>query len=308
MKEKLNIDMRRVTLKQLRVLAALLRHGTVAKAARSLHVSAPAVSQQLQILKSVTGMPLVERTEQGLQPTDVGQKLLDAINRIELTLADAADELEALLGIDAGRLSVGVVSTAKYFAPKVLVEFAKEHPNVDIKLKVGNRKEIIQAMKNYELDMSITGRPPKDFSVDKAVIGDHPHVIIAPVSHPLASRKRLKLIDLSQDKFLLREDGSGTRLLMQRLFRKAGLNPNLGMEIGSNETIKQAVMAGLGIALISAHTISAEVDDQRLAILNVSGMPVVRKWYVVKQKSKKLLPAAKAFWDFMEKSGADYFP
>lgn len=308
MKEKLKIDMRRVTLKQLRVLAALIKQGTVAKAARSLHVSAPAVSQQLQLLKGVTGMPLVERNEDGLRATEVGQILLDSIHKIELSLIDASDALEGLLGIDAGRLSVGVVSTAKYFAPFALVEFAKKYPNVDIKLKVGNREEIIQAMKNFELDMAITGRPPKDFSVNKAIIGDHPHVIICPTDHPLIERKRLSLADLSEDKFLLREEGSGSRLLMQRLFRKAGLNPNLGMEIGSNETIKQAVMAGLGIALISSHTISAELKDKRLGVLSVSGMPVVRTWYVVKQKSKKLLPAAEAFWEFIAHKGSEFFP
>ena len=156
--------------------------------------------------------------------------------------------------------------------------------------------------------MAITGRPPKDFTVNKALIGDHPHVIIAAPDHPLVKRKRLSLDDLSEDKFLLREDGSGSRLLMQRIFRSSGLNPNLGMEIGSNETIKQAVMAGLGIALISSHTISAEVEDKRLAILKVKEMPVVRKWYVVKQKTKKLLPAAQAFWDFIATHGSDFFP
>jgi LysR family transcriptional regulator for metE and metH len=152
------------------------------------------------------------------------------------------------------------------------------------------------------------GRPPLDYAVEQAVIGDHPHIIVGPADHPLARRKRVALTDLADETFLLREQGSGTRGLMQRLFADAGLSPNLGMEIGSNETIKQAVIAGLGIALISAHTVSAEIADGRLAVLPVKGLPIVRQWFVVRPQDKRLLPAAQALWDFLAASGAAYLP
>jgi len=207
-----------------------------------------------------------------------------------------------------GCVSVGGVSTAKYFAPLVLAAFAKTHPNVEIRLQIGNREETISALQSHDLDFAIMGRPPEDSAVEETVIGDHPHIIVGPADHPLARRRRIALADLADEPFLLREQGSGTRLLMQRIFAAAGLSPNLGMEIGSNETIKQAVMAGLGIALISAHTVSVELRDGRLAAFKVEGLPIMRKWLVVRQSNKRLLPAAQALWDFFSTSGANFLP
>jgi len=253
-------------------------------------------------------MPLVERTDDGLQPTDGGQEMLTAATRIHAALFECGEALETLRGVDGGRVSVSVIGTAKYFAPRALAAFAKKHPNVEMRLQIGNREETILALRNYDSDFAIMGRPPEDFEVDNSVIGDHPHIIVAPPDHPLARRKRMTFADLAEETFLLREQGSGTRLLMQRLFSDAGLNPNLGMEIGSNETIKQAVMAGLGVALISAHTVSAEIHDGRLVAFKVKGLPIVRQWFVVKRRQKRLLPAAKTLWDFLATSGAEFLP
>ncbi len=300
--------MQRITLKQLRALAATANSGTVTGAAHALNVTPPAVTLQLRLLEEGAGLPLLERTKKGRRLTDGGRELLATANRVEAALVECDEALEALRGMDGGRVSVAVVSTAKYFAPRALAAFAQEHPKVEVKLRVGNREETIAALRSYEVDFAITGRPPQDSEVEKTVIGDHPHVIVGPENHPLAHRKRIDLKDLAEETFLLREQGSGTRLLMQRLFSDAGLSPNLGMEMGSNETIKQAVMAGLGIALISAHTISAEVADGRLAAFNVRGLPVVRQWFVVKHHDKRLLPAAQALWDFFVTSGADFLP
>jgi LysR family transcriptional regulator for metE and metH len=243
-----------------------------------------------------------------VRPTEGGRELLAAGARIEAALGECGEALEALAGMDGGRVSVGVVSTAKYFAPRALAAFAKAHPNVEIRLQVGNRAETISALRSFDLDFAVTGRPPGDFEVEKDVIGDHPHIIVGPPDHALARRKRIALADLGKEAFLVREQGSGTRLLMQRLFAEAGLSPEIGMEIGSNETIKQAVMAGLGIAFISAHTVSAEIEDGRLAALNVNGLPVVRQWFVVKQREKRLLPAAQALWSFLATSGVRFLP
>lgn len=287
---------------------AVVRTGTVSRAAETLNVTPPAISLQMRQLEDAAGMPLVERTDDGLRPTDGGREILTATTRIQAALFECGEALEALRGVDGGRVSVGIVSTAKYFAPRALAAFAKRHPNVEMRLQIGNREETILALRNYDLDFAIMGRPPNDFEVDNSVIGDHPHIIVAPPDHPLARRRRMTFADLAEETFLLREQGSGTRLLMQRLFSDAGLNPNLGMEIGSNETIKQAVMAGLGIALISAHTVSAEINDGRLIAFKVKGLPVVRRWFVVKRRQKRLLPAAKALWDFLATAGAEFLP
>ena len=308
MKEKLNHTMERVSLKQLRALAATVRSGTAAGAAQALNITPPAVSLQLRLLEQNAGLPLLERSGGTLRVTPAGEELLATAERIEVALGDCGEALEALASSDGGRASVGVVSTAKYFAPRALAAFAETHPRVEIRLQVGNREATIAALQGHDLDFAVMGRPPVDFAVEKAVIGDHPHLIVGPAGHPLARRRRLAFEDLAGETFLLREPGSGTRLLMRRLFADAGLNPNVGMEIGSNETIKQAVMAGLGIALISAHTVSAEIADGRLAVLPVEGLPVVRQWFVVRPQDKRLLPAAQALWDFFASAGAEHLP
>lgn len=298
----------RVTLKQLRALDAIVRTGTITKAAQALGVTPPAVTMQMRLLEEAAGLPLLEKTDSGLRPTDAGGAVLDTAHRCEAALEACSDALQALKGAGGGRVTVGVVSTAKYFAPRALAAFSQAHPRVEMRLSVGNRSETITALKDYELDLAIMGRPPQSFDVEQAAIGDHPHVIVAPPDHPMAGKRRLAISKLADETFLLREDGSGTRILMQRLFAEVGLNPNIGMEIGSNETIKQAVMAGLGIALISVHTVAAEVKEGRLAILDVAGLPVVRQWFVVRRSDKDLMPASQALWDFLAKSCADFLP
>lgn len=308
MEEKLPHPMRRVTLKQLRALEAVTRLGSISAAARMLHVTPPAVRLQLSLLERAAGVPVLERTTEGQRATTAGQEFLAAITRIDAALAECGEALQTLSGTDCGHAAVGVVSTAKYFAPRALAAFTKAHPNVDVRLMVGNRQDMITALAGYDLDFAVMGRPPEDIKVEQAVIGDHPHIIIGPPDHPLADRPQLSLTDFASDRFLLRESGSGTRLLMERLFAEAGLSPNLGMEIGSNETIKQAVIAGLGIALISAHTVSAETADGRLVAFDVQGLPVIRQWFVVKRRDKRVLPAAQALWDFLADSGREYLP
>ena len=308
MKEKLKLNIRRVSLKQLRALAAVVRSGTVTGAAETLSVTPPAVTMQMRQLEDNICMPLVDRTGKALRPTDAGQYLLETINRIENALGECASAIEALSGIEGGHVSVGVVSTAKYFAPRALAAFAESHPKVDMRLSVGNRSETIAGLRNYDFDFAVTGRPPNEFKVESAAIGNHPHVIIGPPGHFFAGKKGLTLKRFADETFLLREQGSGTRLLMERLFAGHGLTPKLGMQITSNETIKQAVMAGLGIALISAHTVASELADGRLVMFEVTGLPVVRQWFVVKRREKHLLPAARTLWDFFTNEGARFLP
>lgn len=332
MKEKLKVDLTAVSLKQLRVLKAVAAGGSFSKASQLLNVTPPAVTLQMKLLEQAVTMPLVERANRKLRLTDAGRQVLEAAHRIEATLGECAEALQSLSGAERGGVAVGVISTAKYFAPRALAVFTKAHPGIDMRLTIGNRKKTITALENYDLDLTIMGRPPDSFEVESAVIGDHPHIIIAPPDHPLARdyallprrsadqtagrttghptgrSKSLSVLQLASETFLLREDGSGTRALMQRLFAKQGLDPGLGLQIGSNETIKQAVMAGLGIALISAHTVAAELSDGRLVALNVASMPLVRKWYVVRRRDKRLLPAAQSLWDFLAACGRDFLP
>ncbi|MCK0196309.1 LysR family transcriptional regulator [Ancylobacter sp. 6x-1] len=299
--------MRNVTLKQLRAFAAVIDTGTVTGAAKVLNVTPPAVTMQVQLLEDQLGLPLLDRAGDRFQPSDAGREVLGAVARIEHALADCGAALDAMKGLDAGRVAVGIVSTAKYFAPAALGAFARSHPGIDVILTVGNREDIIAALRNDSIDVAIMGRPPVDIAVDKTLLGAHPHVIIAPTTHPLLGR-RISATDMVGETFLMREPGSGTRNLMERFFQDAGVEPKIGMEIGSNETIKQAVMAGLGLSFISAHTVAHEVSDGRLALLDVEGLPVVRQWFVVKRSAKRLTPPAAALNDFLARRGSDFLP
>lgn len=299
---------RELTVRQLRALAAVQKHSSVTAAAKQLHLTQPAVTLQLRNLQALAGLPLIQRTGDGMLLTDAGREVLALSERIEAAMADCETSLEMMAGKTAGRISIGAVSTAKYFVPFMISGFSKLHPNVDVSLSIGNRQEIGNALRGYDLDIAIMGRPPVDIDMDVHLIGDHPHVIIAPTGHRLARKTRLKLADLAGETFLMREPGSGTRGLMEQLFESGGVVPKIGMAMSSNETIKQAVIAGLGIAFISAHTVATELDERRLVTLDVDGLPVVRQWFVLARKDKVLLPPAQAMRDFFSAKGAQFLP
>lgn len=299
--------MRNATLKQLRAVAAIVETGSVTGAAKKLNVTPPAVTMQVQLLEQHLGLPLLDRAGERFQPSAAGREVLAAVARIEQAMADCGAALDAMKGLRSGRVSVGLVSTAKYFVPAALGAFTRTHPGIDVALSVGNREEIIAGLRSDAIDVAIMGRPPLDIEVDKTLIGDHPHVLIAPSDHPLLGR-RIAPAALASATFMSREPGSGTRGLMERFFQQSGIEPRIAMEIDSNETIKQAVMAGLGLAFISAHTIAAEVADGRLAVLDVEGLPEVRKWFVVKRSAKRLTPPAAALTEFLSRRGAEFLP
>ncbi len=307
MEEKLQATVRRLTLKQLRALAAVARTGTLTAAAQEAGVTPQAVALQLRLLEETLGLPLLERGNTGARVTEAGREAVHAMTRIEATLAGCVQSIQALQGMQAGTISVGVVSTAKYFAPRALAAFSRAHPDVELRVRVGNRGEMLAGLGGFDLDFVVMGRPPDGAAMDMAVIGDHPHVIIAAPAHPLACRRGIALAALAGETFLLREPGSGTRMLMQRLFGDAAM-PARRIEMGTNETIKQAVMAEMGIALLSAHTIAAEVEAGRIAVLDVQGMPMVRRWFVVARQDKRLMPAARALWDHLVRDGAGFLP
>jgi LysR family transcriptional regulator, low CO2-responsive transcriptional regulator len=299
---------RELTIRQLRALAAVHKDRSVTAAAKQLHLTQPAVTLQIRNLQALAGLPLIQRTGDGMLLTDAGREVLALSDRIEAAIVTCETALEMMAGKTAGRVSIGAVSTAKYFVPFAISGFSRRHPDIDIALTIGNRQEISSALRGYDLDFAIMGRPPVDIDMNVHLIGDHPHVIIAPTAHRLARKPRLSLSELSQETFLMREPGSGTRGLMEQLFESAGVRPKIGMAMSSNETIKQAVIAGLGIAFISAHTVGTELDERRLVTLDVEGLPVVRQWFVLARKDKVLLPPAQAMLDFLSARGAEFLP
>ena len=300
--------LRELTIRQLRALAAVHQHKSVTAAARQLHLTQPAVTLQIRNLQALAGLPLIQRTGDGMLLTEVGREVLALSERIEAAIASCETALDMIAGKTAGRISIGAVSTAKYFVPFAISGFSRLYPKVDISLFIGNRQEIGTALRGYDLDIAIMGRPPVDIPMNVHLIGDHPHVIIAPTGHRLARKTRLALSDLTGETFLTREPGSGTRGLMEQLFESARLSPTIGMTMSSNETIKQAVIAGLGIAFISAHTVATELDERRLVTLDVDGLPVIRQWFVLSRKDKVLLPPAQAMLDFLSAEGARFLP
>lgn len=300
--------MKNVTLKQLRALAAVAKQGSVTGAAQMLNISAPAVTLQLQLLQQFAGTRLIQRSPSGMVLTQAGLEVIDTIGHIEAALRDCEITLAALAGAERGTINVGIISTAKYFAPRSLSAFAKAHPGLQLQLNVGNRAEMIEGLSHRELDLAIIGRPPVEVAVTAELIGDHPHVVIAPPNHRLAGRRKIPSRVLNDEIFLIREPGSGTRGLMERFFADSGLTPRINMQISSNETIKQAVIAGLGIAFLSAHTIEVEVSAGRLVVLDVVGLPIVRQWHVVHVAERPLSPAARLLCDFLAQQGRKYLP
>ena len=300
--------MQNITIKQLRLLCAAARGGSLAAAAQECHVTPSAVTMQMHQLEAVVGLPLIERNGRRFTLTAAGREVLAAAERIETVLADCAAGLAGLKALASGRVTVGVVSTAKYFAPQMLAAFARAHPGIDMELIIGNREDTIAAFESGRFDVAIMGRPPEGIEVESAVIGNHPTVIIAAPDHPLAEQRFISPREMAKQTILMREVGSGTRLLAEKFLAAHGIKPRIGMEIPSNETIKQAVMAGLGIAFISAHTIAAEIGDGRLAILDVAGLPEIRQWFVVRPATKRMMPAASSLRDFLVAEGQRFLP
>jgi LysR family transcriptional regulator, low CO2-responsive transcriptional regulator len=299
---------RDVTIRQLRALGAVHSMGSVTAAARSLNLTQPAVTLQLRNLEALAGLPLIQRTGEGMRLTDAGHEVMALTERLEAAMVDCEQTLDMIAGRSGGRVSIGAVSTAKYFVPFAIAAFSQLHPKIDVVLKIGNREDIRQALRGYDLDIAIMGQPPPDVPVEKRLLGEHPHVIVAAAGHWLAKDSGLAVVDLTYETFIMRERGSGTRMLMEQFFQASDLQPKMGMEMDSNETIKQAVIAGLGIAFISLHTVASELADGRLVVLDIAGLPITRQWYAVRRSDKTLLPPAQAMLEFLGDEGSSYLP
>lgn len=298
----------RLTIRQLRALAAVQAAGSITAAASQLHLTQPAVTLQLRNLQALAGLPLIQRTGEGMLLTDAGREVWRLTARVEAALLDCEQSLDMIAGRSSGRVSIGAVSTAKYFVPFAIAAFSRKFPKIDVMLRIGNREEIREALRGYDLDIAVMGQPPADVEVEMRLLGKHPHIIVAAAGHRLSSKRTLAATDLADETFITREPGSGTRMLMEQFFQKARLKANIGMEMDSNETIKQAVIAGLGIAFISRHTVSHELKQRRLVALKVTGLPVMRQWHAIRRADKVLLPPAQAMLDFLGEEGWRYLP
>ncbi len=300
--------MKNATLRQLRVFASVAKHLNFGKAAEELHLTPPAVSMQIRELETQVGLPLFDRSGRKVALTVTGEYLLVYARRILATLKDAEDAIARFRGLQGGRLVIGMVSTAKYFLPRLLAQFRQEHPDVEIRLVVGgNREQLVAAMQRNEVDLAIMGRPPREIATRAEPFAAHPHVIITPPDHALAtSIGHVPAQVLASFSFIVREPGSGTRAAMEKYFADHRIEPRIAMEMASNESIKQAVMAGLGIAFLSLHTIGLELKSGLLATPDVEGLPIVRRWYVVNNLAKVLSPAAEAFRYFVLERGETF--
>ena len=299
--------MKNATFRQLRVFSEVARHLSFTKAAQALHLTPPAVTMQVKELEGHVGLPLFERSGRSVSLTTPGEYMLVYARRMLSTLKDAEDAAARLQHVEAGTLTIGMVSTAKYFLPRLLAEFRREHEGVEIRLVEGNREHLVKLLQANEVDVAVMGRPPKELATRTEPFAAHPHVFVAPVDHPLVLESGPHSAEsLRPFGFILREQGSGTRSALEKFLEEAHLEPRVIMEMGSNETIKQAVMAGMGISFLSLHTLQLELDNRLLAVLDVDGSPVVRAWNVVHTLSKMLSPAAEAFRYFVLERGEAY--
>ena len=292
--------MRHTTLRQLEVFAAIARLGSFTRAAEELHLTQPTVSMQIKKLTDAVGLPLLEQVGKKIYLTTAGRALqsfsneiFDHFNRFEILLAD-------LKGLKQGKLRLGVITTAKYFIPRLLGAFCQQYPGIDVSMKVSNRERILDRLINNEDDLYILGQPPEESDAIAESFLTNPLVVLAPAKHPLAQAKNIPLRRLAEEPFLLREAGSGTRKATEQLFAKHHLKIKVRMELGSNEAIKQTVAGGLGVTVLSRHTLTSDMPADQLTILDVQGFPIKRHWYVVYSKGKQLSVVANAFLQYLK--------
>jgi DNA-binding transcriptional LysR family regulator len=292
-----------VTVRQLRVFAAVARHMSFSRAAEELHLSAPAVSMQIRDLEDTVGLPLFDRGAKKVSLTVSGEYFLLHARRMLASLKDAEDMIARLQGVTAGRLTIGMLSTAQYFVPRLLAGFLRDHPAVEVRLAAGNRQQLVELLQRNEVDLAIMGRPPKELDTRAEPFALHPLAVLAAPQHPLAALPHVPTPLISSEPFIIREPGSGTRSAMEIYFREQRISPPVIMEMTSNETIKQAVIANMGLSFLSLHTVSLELRSGLLKMLELDGLPLLRRWHVVHLHARMLSPAAEAFRYYVLENG-----
>ena len=288
-----------LTLRQLKVFEAVARCGNFSRASTELHLTQPAVSMQIKQLEENAGLALFEQLGKKIYLTPAGQEMHHYCRAIAQQLDEVDRVMEEMKGMKRGRLVIAVASTANYFAPRLLATFSQRHPRITISLDVTNREGLLEHLDANDTDMVVMGRPPEGLDLVAEPFTENPLVVIAPPDHPLAATERIPLEWLQQETFVVRERGSGTRTAMERFFAEKGIRLSTGMEMSSNEAIKQAVQAGLGLGIVSIHTLELELETHRLAVLDVESFPILRHWYVVHRQGKRLSPVAQLFKEFV---------
>ena len=296
------MTMRHSTLRQLEVFEAIVRHGSYTRAAEELFLTQPTVSMQIKKLTDAIGLPLFEQIGKKIYLTDAGRELhkmnLDLFERLELFEMFTAN----MKGMKTGKLRLAVVTTAKYFAPRLLGMFCREHPGIEVSMKVSNREHILERLVNNQDDLYILGQPPKEIDVIAETFLQNPLVVLASVNHSLACKKRITLSRIAEEPFMFREPGSGTRKATEQFFASHGLKLKIRMELGSNEAIKQAIIGGLGISILSHHAIALDAPTGQLVVLDVEGLPINRHWYYAYPSGKQLSVVAQTFLEYLQQA------
>jgi DNA-binding transcriptional LysR family regulator len=292
--------LRHTSLRQLQIFETIVRLGSFTGAAQALFLTQPTVSMQIRKLEEGIGLPLFEQIGKQIYLTEAGKivheharQVMDTFDNLEMAIAD-------LQGLKTGTLRLAVVTTAKYFAPRALGRFCERYPGVDVALKVTNRERLLERMEQNIDDLYIMGRPPASDNMIFEPYLANPLVVLASRKHPLAARRNIDPKELADYPFIMRESGSGTRMATEEFFAKRGIKLKIRMELGSNEAIKQAIDAGLGISVLSRHTLALQGENGRLAILDVKGFPIPWQWYVGHSRGKRLSVIASAFLNFLE--------
>ena len=287
---------RHVTLRQLQVFEAIYRLGSFTRAAEELFLTQPTLSMQVRKLTTALDVPLLQHVGRNVQPTEAGDKLYGACRNIFETLVNLDTEIANLKGLKKGRLRMCVVTTAKYIAPELLGEFSRDYPGIELSLTVTNRDTVIERMMSHEDDLYIMGQAPEDIlEVQTYRFSPNPLVVMAPRDHPLVKKKNISIEEIVEEPFIFREPGSGIRDAVLKVFDSVGKRPKIRMELSNNEAIKHSVASGLGLSILSLHTLALEGVDGPIAILDVEGFPIIRDWYIVHPKGKELSLVAKTF-------------
>lgn len=287
------------TFKQLKIFATVAEHQSYTIAAKVLFLTQPAISMQVKQLEEFVGMPLFERVGKQVALTEAGQELLRYAESIEQQVNEAKLMLDELKGVERGKLHLTMASTANYFAPQIIAAFKRKHPRAEITLDVTNRSGLVEAVENNHTDMAIMGKPPSGHHLKGIPFMDNPLVVIAAPSHPLVHQQPILLQDLAGEPFIVRESASGTRIAVERFFEQHGLELTAGMEMNRSEAIKQAVMAELGLGIVSLHTIEMELTLKRLVVLEVEDFPIRRQWHIVYREGKRFAAIPEAFKSFV---------
>jgi DNA-binding transcriptional LysR family regulator len=289
---------RHSTFRQLEIFEAIARLGSFTRASEELYLTQPTVSMQMKKLTGAVGLPLVQQVGKKIVLTEDGRELAQAAREIFAVLERYTTSVAQRRGLEKGRLKLMAITTASYFAPRLLGDFAKLHPGIDVSLRVANKDQVLASMADHLDDLYLLGQPPQEIDVVAKPFMSNPIVLLAAPSHPLAKKKRISLQRLAQEPWVMREAGSGTRKAIERVFHEHGLALRPRLELGSNEAVKQAILAGLGISALSAHTLALHQPGQ-FAVLNAQGFPVVGQWHAVYPAGRKLSVVAQAFVAFL---------